>query len=89
MDNLFPCLKHSEGFPGIKLGNKSTVHVGDIPVHNHGNSQVNVAQPQCEAFLFWIEKYYIDVPILQSQIKSLSDQVDPLKNEIRSLQSVI
>jgi len=45
IDNLPPCLKHSEGFPGIKLGNKSTVHVGDILVHNHGNSQVNVAQP--------------------------------------------
>jgi hypothetical protein len=89
VDNLSPCLKHSEGFPGIKLGNKSTFHVGDILVHNHRNSQVTVAQPQCEACLFWIDKYYTDIPILRSWIKSLNDQVDPLKNEIHSLQYVI
>jgi hypothetical protein len=89
IDNLSPFMKHSEGFPSIKLGNKYTVHVGDITVHNHGNSRVTVAQPQCEACLFWIDKCYTDIPILQSQIKALNDQVDPLKNEIRSLQSVI
>jgi hypothetical protein len=44
VDNLSPCLKHSEVFQGIKLGNKSTVHVGDVPVHNHGNSEVTIAQ---------------------------------------------
>jgi hypothetical protein len=48
VDNLPPCLKHSEGFPGIKLGNKSTVHVGDAPVHNRGYSQGTVAQSKCE-----------------------------------------
>jgi hypothetical protein len=77
VDNLPPCLKHCEGFPGIKLGNKSTVHVGDVPVHNHGNSQVTVAQPQCEACLFWIDKYYTDIPILQSQIKALMIRSTP------------
>ena len=73
VDNLPPCLKHSEGFPGIKLSDKSTVHVGEVSVHNCGCSQGTVAQSQCETCLFWIDKYYTDIPILQSQIKALTD----------------
>jgi hypothetical protein len=89
VDNLPPCLKHNEGFPGIKLGNKSKVHVGYVPIHNRGYSQGTVAQSQCEACLFWIDKYYTNIPILQLQIKSLNDQVDALTNENRRLESVI
>jgi hypothetical protein len=73
VDNLSPCLKDSEGFPSIKFGNKSTVHIGDVPVHNHGYSQSTVAQSQCETCMLWIDKYYTDIPILQSQIKALTD----------------
>jgi hypothetical protein len=38
MDNLSACLKHSEGFLGIKFGDKSTGHIGDVLVHNRGYS---------------------------------------------------
>ena len=89
MDNLFPFLKHSEGFPGIKFGDKSTGHIGDVPVHNRGYSQSTITQSQCETCLFWIDKYYTDIPILQSQIKALTDQVNPLTNENRRLKSII
>jgi len=63
VDNLPPCLKHSEGFPGIKLSNKSTAHVRDVSVHNQ---EATIVQPQCDSCLFWIDKYYVDIPILQS-----------------------
>jgi hypothetical protein len=89
MENLPPCLKHSEGFLGIKLGNKSIVHVGDAPIHNCSYSQGTVTHPKCEVCLFWIDKYYIDIPILQSHIKSLTDQVSALTNENNRLESVI
>ena len=39
MDNMSPFLKHSEGFPRIKFGNKSTGHIGDVLIHNRGYSQ--------------------------------------------------
>ena len=84
-----PCLKHSEVFPGIKFGDKSTGHIGYVLVQNHGYSQSTITQSQCETCMFWIDKYYTDIPILQSQIKALTDQVDPLTNENRKLKSII
>jgi hypothetical protein len=89
VDNLPPCLKHIEGFPGIKLGNKSTVHVGNTPVHNCDYSQGTVAQSKCEVCLSWIDRYYTDIPILQSQVKALTDQIGALTNENHRLESVI
>jgi hypothetical protein len=89
VDNMPPCLKQSEGFPRIKFGNKSIGHIGDVPVHNRGYSQLTITKSQCETCLFWIDKYYTDIPILQSQIKALTDQVDPLTNENRKLKSII
>jgi hypothetical protein len=89
VDNLPPCLKHIEGFPGIKLGNKSTVHVGNIPVHNCDYSQETVAQSKCGVCLSWIARYYTDIPILQSQVKALTDQIGALTNENHRLESVI
>jgi hypothetical protein len=89
VDNLPPCLKHIEGFPGIKLGNKSTVHVGNTLVHNCDYSQGTVAQSKCEVCLSWIDRYYTDIPILQSQVKSLTDQIGALTNENHRLESVI
>jgi hypothetical protein len=44
---------------------------------------------QCEACLFWIDKYYTDIPILQSNIKALIDQVGALTNENHRLESTI
>jgi hypothetical protein len=47
------------------------------PTHNRGYSQTVVTGLQCETYLFWIDKYYTDIPILQSQIKTLTDLVNP------------
>jgi hypothetical protein len=89
MDNLPPCLKHSLGFPGISFDNKSKGNSKDSPAHNHGYSQAAITGLQCETCLFWIDKYYTDVPILQSHIKTLTDLVDPLTKENRRLKSIV
>ena len=88
VDNLPPCLKHSQGFPGIKFDNKPKGKSKDSPEHNRGYSQTAVTGSQCETCLFWIDKYYTNIPILQSQIKTLIDMVDPLTDENRSLNSI-
>jgi hypothetical protein len=88
VDNLPPCLKRNVEFPGIKLGNESNVHVEYAPVHNHVCSQETVAQLKCEVCHFWIDKYYTDVPILQSQVKALTDHIDALTNKNHRLESV-
>jgi hypothetical protein len=38
-------------------------------------------QPQCNECNSWLERYYIDVPLLQSRIKSLEDRVTVLTKE--------
>jgi hypothetical protein len=89
VDSLPPCLKHIEGFPGIKLGNKYIVHVGNTLVHNCDYSQGTIAQLKCEVCLSWIDRYYIDIPILQSQVKALTDKISALTNENHRLESII
>jgi hypothetical protein len=89
VDNFPPCLKHSQGFPGIKFDNKPKGNSEDSPTHNRGYSQTVVTGSQCETCLFWIDKYYTDIPILQSQIKTLTDLVDPLTDENRRLKSIV
>jgi hypothetical protein len=82
-------LKHSQGFLGIKFDNKPKGNSEHSPTHNHGYSQTAVTGSQCETCLFWIDKYYTDIPILQSQIKTLTDLVDPLTDENRRLKSIV
>jgi hypothetical protein len=81
VDNLPPCLKHSKGFPGIKLGKEPTDNSGSILTHDHGYPQTTVPDPRCEVCLFWIDKYYTDIPSLQLQIKTLTTQIDSLMSE--------
>ena len=81
VDNLPPCLKHSEGFPGIKLGKEPTDNNGSILTHSHGYPQTTVPDPRCEVCLFWIDKYYTNIPSLQLQIKTLTTQIDLLTSE--------
>jgi hypothetical protein len=45
-------------------------------------------QPQCNECRSWIDRYYKDVPLLQSRLKSLEDQVNLLMKENGRLQSV-
>jgi hypothetical protein len=89
VDNLPPCLKHSQGFPGIKFDKKSIGNNGDIPAHNRGYCQTTITDSQCEICLFWIDNYYTGIPILQSQIKTLTIQVDSLMDENHRLKSIV
>jgi len=66
MDTFPPCLKHSQGFLGIKFDNKPKGNSEDSLAHNRGYSQMVVIGRQCETCMFWIDKYYTDIPILQS-----------------------
>jgi hypothetical protein len=89
VDNLPPCLKNNPEFPGVKLVNESTVSMEGAPVHNHVCSHATAAQSKCEVCLSWIDRYYTDIPILQSWVKALKDQIDVLTSENHRLESVI
>jgi hypothetical protein len=89
VDNFSPCLKHNQGFPGIKLDKKPTGNSGDILTHGRGHSQTTITDSRCEVCLFWIDKYYTGIPTLQSQIKTLTIQIDSLKDENHRLNSTV
>jgi hypothetical protein len=86
VNNLPPCLKDDPEFPGIQLCDKPTIRMENSPTHNvvHAHS----LQSQCEVCRSWIDRYYTDVPLLQSRLKSLKDQVDMLTNENNRLESI-
>jgi hypothetical protein len=52
IDNLPPCLKHNQGFPGIKFDKKSIGNSGDVSAHDRGYSQTAVIISQREICLF-------------------------------------
>jgi hypothetical protein len=89
VDNLPPCLKDNPEFPGVKLCNESTIRMEGSPVHNLVCSNATATQSKCEVCLSWIDRYYTDIPILQSRVKALKDQVDVLTSENLRLESVI
>jgi uncharacterized protein (DUF3084 family) len=62
--------------------------VDDSPTLNAISANAQSLQPQCNECRSWIDRYYTDVPLLQSQLKSLKDQVDSLTNENSRLQSI-
>jgi hypothetical protein len=44
-------------------------------------------QSPCDQCDSWLERYYIDVPLLQSKIQSLEDQIAVLTNQKNNLQA--
>ena len=58
-------------------------------VHNQVCSHATAAQSKCEVCLLWIDRYYTDIPILQSWVKALIDQIGVLTKENHRLESVI
>jgi hypothetical protein len=67
--------------PFIKLDKKPTGNSGSVLTYNHGFPQSTVLDLRCEVCLFWIEKYYTDVPSLQAKIKAFTAQIDSLTTE--------
>jgi hypothetical protein len=71
VDNLPPCLKGNPDYPGIKP-----------PFETHGElsnpppaQKVITPYDQCRQ---WLERYYLDIPKLQSKIQDLENQVAEL-----------
>jgi hypothetical protein len=71
VENLPPCLQDNPDFPGIKPPYKILGESSNPP------SAQKVASP-CDQCGLWLERYYLDVPKLQSKIHDLENQVAKL-----------
>jgi hypothetical protein len=76
VSNLPPCLQNDPNYPGIKLP-------CETPGHSSKPSPAlsKPTVPPCDQCGSWLERYYLDVPILQSRIHSLEDQVALLTSQ--------
>jgi hypothetical protein len=79
VSNLPPCLQNNPDYPGIKLPCKA-------PDHSFKPSPEPAMSPydQCGS---WLERYYLDAPMLQSIIHQLDDQVTRLTSQKDDLQT--
>jgi hypothetical protein len=82
VSNLPPCLKNNPNYPGIKLHNETP---GGL--NKPSPMLSNLEQPSCVQCNAWLERYYTDVPLLQSKIKSLEEQVIVLTRERNRFQA--
>jgi hypothetical protein len=81
VSNLPPCLKDDPNYPGIKLPCETLDH---FPKTSPAMSKPT--QSPCDQCNSWLERYYLDVTILQSKIQSLEDQIALLTNQKAKLQ---
>jgi hypothetical protein len=74
--NLPPCLQDNPDFPGIEPFHETLGESSKPP-------SVQLVAVPCDQCGLWIERYYLDVPTLQSRIYELENQVTMLtgKNE--------
>jgi hypothetical protein len=82
VSNLPPCLQNDPNYPGIKLPCKTP---GDSSKPSPALPKPTV--PPCDQCGSWLERYYLDVPMLQSKIHSLEDQVSRLTSQKAELQT--
>jgi hypothetical protein len=68
VDNLPPCLRCNPDYPGIKPPFETRGESSNPP------SAQKVTTP-CDQCGLWLERYYLDVPQLQSKIQDLENQV--------------
>jgi hypothetical protein len=71
VDNLPPCLRGNPDYPGIKSSREILGESTNPP------SAQKVATP-CDQCGLWLERYYLDVPKMQSKIQDLENQVAKL-----------
>jgi hypothetical protein len=74
VDNLPPCLQDNSDYPGIKPPLESRGETSNPPSAQKG------ATP-CDQCGLWLERYYLDVPKLQSEIQDLKNQVAKLTGQ--------
>jgi hypothetical protein len=79
--NFPPCLKGKEGFSGIRQDLKQTTDKTDAPMVDCVLHRPTTSPVHCDDCFNWVEHYYIDIPLLQAQIKTLTAQNDLLKQE--------
>jgi hypothetical protein len=76
ISNLPPCLRNNLSYPGIKLPNET---LGNVT--KPSPSFLKLGQSSCDQCDVWLEQYYIDIPLLQSKIKALENQVTVLTSQ--------
>jgi hypothetical protein len=79
--NFPPCLKVKEGFSGIIHDHKKTTGKTDASMFDCALHRTAISPIQCDVCFHWVERYYTDIPLLQSQIKTLTAQNDLLMKE--------
>jgi hypothetical protein len=79
VNNLPPCLKSNPKFPGIKLAQGTLGESAKPP-------SVQTVAPPCDQCGLWLERYYTDVPMLQTRIRDLENQVVKLSGQEAQVQ---
>jgi hypothetical protein len=79
--NLPPRLRGKEGISGIGFARGQIAGEADTTMLDHTLHQHVIPSIQCDVCLHWIERYYIDIPILQAPIKTLTTQSELLRKE--------
>jgi hypothetical protein len=82
VSNLPLCLKNNPIYPGIKLPNETLSNVT-----KPSPALSKPGQSSCDQCDLWLERYYMDVPLLQSKIKSLESQFVVLTSQRDKLQA--
>jgi hypothetical protein len=77
--NLPPCLRDDPEFPGIKPPRETLGESSKPPA-------VQAVTPPCDQCGLWLERYYLDVPRLQSKIRDLENQVAKLTGQNATMQ---
>jgi hypothetical protein len=76
VSNFPPCLKNNPNYPGIRLHSETP---GGL--NKPSPMLSNLEQSSCIQCNAWLERYYADVPLLQSRIKALEEQVTVMAKE--------
>jgi hypothetical protein len=82
ISNFPPCLKNIPSFSGIRIPNET---LDDL--NKPSTVVLKLGKTSCSQCDVWLEHYYTDVPLLQSKIKSLENQVTLLTRERDKLQA--
>jgi hypothetical protein len=83
VSNLPPCLQNDPNYPCIKLPCET---LSQFPKSPPTLSESTVSP--CDQCNSWLERYYTDVPILQSTIRSLEDRIAVLTDQKAKLQAM-
>jgi hypothetical protein len=84
VSRLPPFLKGQEGFVGIIHDLKQDTGKHEIPVAEYIPPRTTIAPVHSDSCLDWVECYYMDIPLLQAQVKHLVAHIYLLEQETKS-----